>query len=385
MRRTVLALTALLVFAASVEAQIGKRIAIRAGTPEDRALAEINAASDAAKKLELLDKFLAEYGQTDTAMVAYEAYIAHYLEAKNYDKTFEYGDKALALDPDSFSTAYTMVRAAQGKGDPAKVFAYGERISAILQRFKASPAPQGEDAATWDRKKAIILNENLDNINFVQYAMVAAASQVQDPVARAKYLESYLTTFPDSPFTANAETSLAFTYQQARNTSRMIEVAQKALARDANNLGMLLLLSDFWSEQSEKEQLAKAEEYAKKALDVLAQTPKPINLTDEQWAQQKSLQQGLANSSLGQIHIRAGRNAQAVEALRAAAPLLKSDPYSYARNQYRLGFALINLKRMPEARTAFTEAASLDTPYKGPAQEKVKGIPAAAPPAKKRP
>lgn len=381
MRRTIPALIALLMLAASAEAQIGRRISIRAGTPEDKALAEITAASDPAKKLELLDRFLADFGQGDMALVAYEAYIAHYACAKNYEKVFEYGDKALALDPDSFNTAFSLVRAAQEKSDTAKLFTYGERISGILQRYKASPPPEGEDAANWDRKKAMAINENQDNINFVQYALVAAAGQTADPATRAKYLESYLAAFPDSPYAANAESSLAFAYQQAQNTAKMIEVAQKALTHDANNLGMLLLLSDFWSERGE--QLGKAEEYARKALGVLAQTPKPVNLTDEQWAQQKSLQQGLANSALGQIHIRAGRNAQAADAFRAAAPLLKSDAYSYARNQYRLGFALINLKRMPEARTAFTEAASVESPYKGPAQEKLKSFSPA--PARKRP
>jgi len=53
-------------------------------------------------------------------------------------------------------------------------------------------------------------------------------------------------------------------------------------------------------------------------------------------------------------------NAQAVENLKAAAPLLKPDDGSYARNQYRLGFALLNLKRAAEAKEAFTQAASVN-------------------------
>jgi len=68
-------------------------------------------------------------------------------------------------------------------------------------------------------------------------------------------------------------------------------------------------------------------------------------VADEQWAQQKGLQKGLALSSLGQVNIEKKDNTQAVENLKAAAPLLKPDDGSYARNQYRLGFALLNLKR----------------------------------------
>ena len=105
---------------------------------------------------------------------------------------------------------------------------------------------------------------------------------------------------------------------------------------------------------------------------------KPEGATDEQWTQQKNLQRGLALSSLGQVNIEKKDNAQAVDNLRAAAPLVRADDTSYARNQYRLGFALLNLKRSAEAKEAFTQAASVNSPYKGPALEKLKGLASSA-------
>jgi tetratricopeptide (TPR) repeat protein len=115
---------------------------------------------------------------------------------------------------------------------------------------------------------------------------------------------------------------------------------------------------------------------------LLETAPKPEGMTDDQWAQQKGLQKGLALSSLGQVNIGKKDNAQAVENLKAAGPLLKSDDGSYARNQYRLGFALLNLKKTAEAKEAFTQAASVNSPYKGPALDKLKGI---AAPVKRKP
>jgi hypothetical protein len=41
------------------------------------------------------------------------------------------------------------------------------------------------------------------------------------------------------------------------------------------------------------------------------------------------------------------------------------------------------LKNTAGAKQAFTDAASVDSPYKGPAQDKLKGIAAAKAPAKK--
>jgi len=118
---------------------------------------------------------------------------------------------------------------------------------------------------------------------------------------------------------------------------------------------------------------------------VLDTSAKPEGVTDEQWTQQKSLQKGLALSSMGQVNIGKKDNAQAVENLKAAAPLLKPDDGSYARNQYRLGFALLNLKRTAEAKEAFTQAASVNSPYKALAQEKLKASAGATPARRKAP
>ncbi len=77
----------------------------------------------------------------------------------------------------------------------------------------------------------------------------------------------------------------------------------------------------------------------------------------------------LAYSALGQVYVNQTFNVQAVNAFRQAAPLLKSNPTSYARNQYRLGFTLAKMQKIPEARAALTEAASIDSPYRALAQQ----------------
>jgi tetratricopeptide (TPR) repeat protein len=143
---------------------------------------------------------------------------------------------------------------------------------------------------------------------------------------------------------------------------------------------MLLLLSDYYSDKGE--QLDKAEAWAKKATALLGAAAKPQGVTDEQWQQQVSLQKGLALSSLGQVNIQKKDNAQAVENFKAASPLLKADDGSYGRNQYRLGFALLNLKRNAEAKDAFAQSASVNSAYKALAQAKLKTFDTAA--AKKK-
>jgi tetratricopeptide (TPR) repeat protein len=144
---------------------------------------------------------------------------------------------------------------------------------------------------------------------------------------------------------------------------------------------MLLLVSDYYGEKGE--QLDKAESYAQKAATLADQASRPSDVPEDQWKQQTALQKGLALSTLGQINLQKKNNAAAVQNFQAAGPLLKANDTSYARNQYRLGFALLNLKKIAEAKTAFTEAASVNSPYKSYALDKLKALPATATTRKK--
>lgn len=363
--------------ASRANAQIGKFVPIPANSDADHALTEINATTDPVQKLALIDKFAASpAAQGDMAIVADDLYVNYYIAAKNYDKAFAYGDKLFALDPDNFSNAVNMVRAAAEKGDTAKLFSYGEKSAAILQRYKASPPPEGMKEEAWnDQKKQTLENAN-DSVKYIGQLLFDGAYRAPDAAKRAALLVRFAQMFPDSPYATQALGVAAASYQQAQNGPKMLETANGLLAKDPDNVAMLILLADYYSEKGE--QLDRAEANAKKAVSVLASARKPESVTDEQWQQQSALQKGLALSALGQVNIEKKDNLQAAENLKTAAPLLKSDAGSYARNQYRLGFALLNLKKVPEAKVAFTEAASVNSPYRALAEDKLKGLPAVA-------
>jgi len=365
---------------ATAAQQIGKYVPIQAGSDVDHALTEINAASDPAQKLALIQKFAEGRGKDgDYPLVADGLFVDYYLAQKNYDKAFEYGDKLFALDRDNFPNAVNMVRAASEKGDVDRLSSYGEKAGAIVQRFKGAAAPAGMSDAVWQNQKTATLDANKDSYTYVQQLVFSGVYQVKDAGKRAALLVKFAQAFPDSVYASQALGVAATAYQEAQNTPKMLEIANGVLAKDPNDVGMLLLLSDYYGENGE--QLDKAEAYAKKAITALETAAKPEGATDDQWAQQKALQKGLALSSLGQVNIEKKDNARAVENLRAAAPLVKTNDISYAHNQYRLGFALLNLKRNAEAKEAFTQAASVNSPYKDKALEKIKTL---AAPAKRK-
>jgi len=372
---------AALLAALPLHAQIGKTIIVSAGSEVDHQLNDINAATDPAAKLKLIDAFSAAHPEGDLQVLADEQYVNFYLNAKQYDKVFEYGDKLFALDPDNFTNAVNLVRAANEKGDTDRLFTVGEKASGILQRFKAQPPPAGTTPDVWKVDQQQKLESVKDNRDYIEQSLMSAAYQQPDATKKAALLVRFANLFPDSPNAGQALGAAALTYQQAQNRPKMLETAHTALAKDPGNLGILLLLADDYSEKGE--QLDKAEAYAKRAAALCDTVKKPEGMSDADWQKQINLQKGLALSALGQIDLQKKLNPAAVESLTKAAPLLKSNAAVYARNQYRLGFAYLNLKNSAGAKQAFTDAASVDSPYKGPAQDKLKGIAAAKAPAKK--
>jgi tetratricopeptide (TPR) repeat protein len=372
MQRLMILIAILLSVSATASAQIGKSVSVSAGTPEDKALTEIYAAPDGPEKVALLDKFMADFGKGDMELLADQLYVQTYLAQKNYAKVYEFAAKELAVDPTNVSAAVAMVHAAEEQGDLKKLYDAGDKVAEIVAQYKNAPAPEGTAPDQWARQKTTNLANVQGDVGYVEYALVNAAYKTTDPAARAALFERYVTMFPDSQYTPAVREQTAIAYQQAQQIPKMLDTAQRILVTDPNNISMLLLLSDYWTENGQ--QLDKAAEYAQQALDQLAQAKKPDNLSDDQWQAQVSVEKGLAYSAIGEANVNKGRNQPAVDAFKQASPLLKSNTVLYARNLYRLGFTLAKMERIPEARTVLTEAVSINSPYKSKAQETLNKI-----------
>lgn len=375
MRRAWIVLFLLISLVLRANAQMGKNISLAAGSPEDKAYSAISAAGDPAQKIALLDQFMKDFGgNPDLALLANQLYASVYLDAKNYDQAIEYGEKVLAADPDNFPGAMILVRAAQGKGDAQKVFDYGDKALAIATRYKAAPAPAGISAEQWKQQQDEMQKTAASDLEFVQYAEFTSAYEVMDGAAKAALFERFLKTYPDSTYARNAVEALAFAYQQANNTPKMLITAQQVLAKDPTNVSMLILLADNYSDKGQHMEEAAAD--AQKALDALASAKKPDAVSHADWDKQTALQKGMAYSVLGHVDVIRGKSAQAVALFKQASPLLQPYNFYNGRNLYLLGFTLAKMEQYPDARKYLQQAVTVDSPYRSLAQQTLAKIPA---------
>lgn len=353
----------LLATASSAGAQIGKRVLIPANSPEDKALSAITAETDQQKRVAMFEEFVQKFAGSEAILVALEMLQVDYMKARDYPKVLETGESALALDPLDFMVVANMVRAAEQMNDAQKIFALAERAGEMVKKFKSTPPPAGMSKEDWASRQQSDLSAIAEDQNYVAYTFYSRAVSEPNLAQRIALLERFAAAFPDSPYTGYAYEAAAATAQQANDPSKLAELAQKALSLNPDSISMLILTADSGSESGEK--LEEAENNARRALALLPKAERPANVPEESWKQQISVQEGLTHSILGQLLIRQQKMMDAIAELKLASPLLKSEVVSYARNQYRLGFALGKLKRLAEARNVLNEVAALNTPYKG--------------------
>lgn len=347
-------------------AQLGKPDTVSAGSPEDRAVTAIEELEDTAKKIELYEKFVLEF-RGNARLLGYRRLQVLYLEVGDLDKAIQNGLNALRLDASDYGTLTNLTRAFARKQDAPQAFTYGTLAVGLVNRLRETGPPEGTSPETWQSQKTNLLELAQPNYQSLEYTLYQLASQQADPILQGALFERYIDTFVGSSYLPAAYQACLSAYQRAGNADKLLEVGDAILAKEPENLLVTLLVADGLSELGKH--LDQAEALAAKIPELTDKAPRPENTTEEQFAAQKNLQKGLALSIQGQILMHRQKDAEAIAKFREADPLLAGQPIPQARNLYRLGFAYAKLGRLDPARQILMQAVSIESPYKGVAQE----------------
>jgi tetratricopeptide (TPR) repeat protein len=148
-----------------------------------------------------------------------------------------------------------------------------------------------------------------------------------------------------------------------KDNTRLVAYAEKTLSANPNSLPALLLLANFYSQDSKPGSAAKAISYSQKAIEVAKPDAPDADKT-------RKLSAGAAHSTIGWAYLKQEKTMPAIAELKTAAGLLKGqDDQQYARAMYGLGFAYAKLNKLTEAREVLTEAAKMPGPLQAMSQD----------------
>ncbi len=347
---------------------------INPDVPEGRALQQIQAEADDAKKVPLLEQFVVQFPKDENIPWIYDQLIAAYAKAGQSDKVLETGQKLLAMDPEDVPTAQACLKASEAKKDPGLVLKWSATTSELARKVVQSPQPAAaEDVAAW--KANVDYARQVDV--YTEYALFAALLQNTDPKVRIQLGEALQTRNPASEYVPKLSQPLFLAYMQSGQSEKGLAFAEKCIAANQASGEMTLAVAQSYME---KKMPDKAIAAAEQAIQFADSNEKPESVTDADWPTWRTQIKGRAGWIAGVSYAAVDKWALADKSLRAALPSLQGDKNMLAEALFFLGLANYRLAESGEKERAgdalrFSEqCAALPGPYQVPARTNVKAI-----------
>lgn len=125
---------------------------LKAGSPEETAYTKIDAEKNSDAKLAMLLDYEKQFPTVSPKVMAniYLMAMVIYSEKDDKAKIAEYGDKAIAKDPENISALLAVSRNyAAGRTNLDKAVEYAERVKEIITAMRTAPVPTGTTEAQY--------------------------------------------------------------------------------------------------------------------------------------------------------------------------------------------------------------------------------------------
>ena len=203
----------------------------------------------------------------------------------------------------------------------------------------------------------------------------------KDPAKKIQLGNSFLEKYPKSPLAERVDAGMMDVYRAQQDWKNSYAFADRALAIAPDDVDVLVTIG--WTiphvyspdDPDAVQELAKAETFAKHALDVMAKMPKPPGMSDAQFAAAKAKRTFQAHSALGLVYFRREDFDESASELALAT---KGNPVQDQTDLFVLGVDLQNLNRFPEAAEAFAGCGQLAGPLQAQCKDNAVSSTAAA-------
>jgi tetratricopeptide (TPR) repeat protein len=339
-------------------------ITISAGTDEDKALQAITAEQDAQKKLAMYQDFVQKFSSNPSAVAYGNWQIAQaYQATSDFQKALDFGDKALAGAPHNLDILVMQASLAQQAKDNSKLMDYAAKGGEVCHSIGKQPKPDGVSDEDFARQVSEDKDAAKNNCEFLETSGFNVIQTDTDPKSRMADIEKFNTAFPDSKFQESVSSYALDALSQLKDNTRLVAYADKTLAANPNSMPALLLLANFYGDDSKPASSAKAITYSQKLIDVAKADAPDADKSRKVYA-------GVGHSTLGFAYLKQEKTASAIPELKAAVALLKGqEEQQYGRALYGLGFAYGKLAKLTEARDVLTEAVKIQSPWQAMSQD----------------
>ncbi len=185
-----------------------------------------------------------------------------------------------------------------------------------------------------------------------------------DSAKKIELGEGFAQKYPASRYLPVIYANLTMLYLKTNQVQKMEEVGDKEIKLTPTDVQTMAILAQTIPRAMNgsggadaAKELAKAEDYSKRAIEVTPTIAKPANLTDEQFASAKNTTLAMAHSGLGLVYVRRGKYADAIPELDQSVKLDPTDPVNY----YLLGLANEKASHFADASAAFGKCAGMQS------------------------
>src|SRR6202162_1411648 len=227
---------------------------------------------------------------------------------------------------------------------------------------------QNPPATSTDKSKAnnsLTLDDpNAPPVNAEEDAAFKALSDVPttDQAKRIELGEAFLQKYPNSRYRSPVYGTLVMAYVQSGQVQKMEEAADKEIALNPNDVQVLAVVAQTLPRAMNSKTpnpdkvLAKAEESARKAIELTPTLPKPATVTDDAFSAVKNQTLAMAHGGLGLVYIRRGKFSEAIPELNQAVTI---DPTPDPVNYYLLGMANAKTSHFDDSAAAYNKCAAI--------------------------
>jgi tetratricopeptide (TPR) repeat protein len=280
-------------------------------------------------------------------------------------KALDYGDKALAASPRNLDILVSEAGIAQQAKNNVKLMDYaakgGEVCAAVGKQTKPEGMSDDDFAAKVKEEKAAVQG----SCDFLESSGLNAIASETDPKNRMAEIEKFSAAFPDSKYGDQVSNYAMYTLgpDQLNDKARLVSFGEKTLASNPNSLAALLLLANYYGDDTKPGSAAKAISYSQKAIEVAKPDAPDADKS-------RKIAAGVAHNTIGWAYLKQEKTATAIPELKTASVLLKGqDEQQYARALYGMGFAYAKLNKLTEAREVLNEVAKMQGPFQAMSQD----------------